>query len=275
MVEGLLGKAAFALCKALHKAGPQLLGQEIAGIVEKHSIGAAAAGLGVAWLPGAGATAALAASAGFVWSMYFRINSRIGVPFSKNILKSVGTAIAANLVASVVSSIVVGSVLSFIPGIGNLAASVLMAGVSFALTWSCGLVYLKVLTRFAEANVDFNNVSEEDLAEIEASFYYEDEPVEISYTETEHGTKLLVAKYEESNMVIFSTLYEGYEIEFMLTNVDATELTDEEIATCIKFLSDLDFVAPETPAAPETAEAPAAAETAETAETTETTETAK
>lgn len=163
MVEGLLGKAAFALCKALHKAGPQLLGQEIAGIVEKHSIGAAAAGLGVAWLPGAGATAALAASAGFVWSMYFRINSRIGVPFSKNILKSVGTAIAANLVASVVSSIVVGSVLSFIPGIGNLAASVLMTGVLFALTWSCGLVYLKVLTRFAEANVDFNNVSEEDL----------------------------------------------------------------------------------------------------------------
>lgn len=126
-----------------------------------------------------------------------------------------------------------------------------------------------------EPGTKLNNVSEEDLAEIEASFYDEEDPVAISYTETEHGTKLLVAKYEESNMVIFYTLYEGYEIEFMLTNVDATELTDEEIATCIKFLSDLDFVAPETPAAPETAEAPAAAETAETAETTETTETAK
>ena len=163
MVEGLLGKAAFALCKALHKTGPQVMGQEIASIVEKHSIGAAAAGRGVAWLPGAGATAAMAASAGFVWSMYFRINSKIGVPFAKNILKSVATAIGANLVASVISSVVVSSALSFIPGLGNIAASALMAGVAFSLTWSCGLVYLKVLTRFAEANVDFDNVSEEDL----------------------------------------------------------------------------------------------------------------
>ncbi len=163
MVEGLLAKVAYALCKALHKAGPQVLGQEIAGIVEKHSIGAAAAGLGVAWLPGAGSTAALAACAGFVWSMYFRINSKIDVPFSKNILKSVGTAIATNLVASVVSSLVISATLSFLPGIGSIAASALMAGVSFALTWSCGLVYLKVLTRFAEANVDFTNVNADDL----------------------------------------------------------------------------------------------------------------
>lgn len=163
MVEGLLGKAAFALCKALHKAGPQVLGAEIAGIVEKHSIGAAATGLGVAWLPGAGATAALAASAGFVWSMYFRINSKIGVPFSKNILKSVATAVCTNLVASAISSVVISSALSLIPGLGNIAASALMAGVVFSLTWSCGLVYLKVLTRFAETNVDLNNVSEEDL----------------------------------------------------------------------------------------------------------------
>ena len=66
--------------------------------------------------------------------------------------------------------------------------------------------------------------------------------MEISYTETEHGTKLLVAKYTESNVVIIYTLYEGYEIEFMLSNVDGTELTSEQIDTCIKFLSDLDFV---------------------------------
>ena len=37
------------------------------------------------------------------------------------------------------------------------------AGVAFSLTWSCGLVYLKVLTRFAEANVDLGKVGEEDL----------------------------------------------------------------------------------------------------------------
>ena len=163
MVETLIGKAAFALCKAMHKAGPTVLGQEIAGIVEKHSIGAAATGLGAAWLPGVGATAALAASAGFVWSMYYRINAKIGVPFSKNILKSLGTAIGANLVASAVSSVVISTALSLIPGLGNIAASALMAGVVYSLTWSCGLVYLKILTRFAERDVNFDNIREDDL----------------------------------------------------------------------------------------------------------------
>lgn len=161
----LIYKASYALCKALHKKGPQVMGREIADIVEKHSIGASAAALGVAWLPGAGSTAALAASAGFVWSMYFRINSKIGVPFSKNIIKSVATAIGANLAAGAASTVFFSTVLSLpcFLGLGNVAASAIMASVSFALTWSCGLVYLKVLTRFAEANIDFDTVDEDDL----------------------------------------------------------------------------------------------------------------
>lgn len=163
MIETLLGKAAYALCNALHKSGPALLGKEIAGIVEKHAIGAAAAGLGAAWIPGVGGTAAVVASAGFIWSMYYRINSKIGVPFNKNILKSVATAICTNLVATAVSSIVVSSLLTFVPGLGTLAGDLIMTAVSFALVWSSGLVYLKVLTRFAESDVDLNSVSEEDL----------------------------------------------------------------------------------------------------------------
>lgn len=162
-MNGLLFKASFALCKALRKAGPQVMGREIADIVDKHSIGASAAALGSAWIPGAGGAVATVAAAGFVWSMYVRINSKIGVPFSKNILKSLATAISANLASSVVGSVVVASALSFIPGLGNIGASVIMAAVAFSLTWSCGLVYLKVLTRFAEANIDFDTVDEDDL----------------------------------------------------------------------------------------------------------------
>lgn len=163
MIETLLGKAAYALCEALHKSGSALLGKEIAGIVEKHAIGAAAAGLGAAWIPGVGGTAAVVASAGFVWSMYYRINSKIGVPFSKHILKSVATAICTNLAGTAISSIVVSSLLTFVPGLGTLAGDLIMTAVSFAIVWSCGLVYLKVLTRFAESNVDMDSVTEEDL----------------------------------------------------------------------------------------------------------------
>ena len=169
MIETLIGKAAISLCRALHKAGPVVLGQEIAGIVEKHSIGAAASALGVAWLPGVGSTAALALNAGFVWSMYYRINTKAGIPFSKHILKSLGTGIATNLVSSAVGTMVgagIATAFTFIPLVGGIAASAIMASVVFTLTWSCGLVYLKVLTRFAEANVDFENVSEDELKEM-------------------------------------------------------------------------------------------------------------
>ena len=92
------------------------------------------------------------------------------------------------------------------------------------------------------AGTKLNNISDEDLKVIEQSFYFEDDPVEISYTETEHGTKLLVAKYPESSLVVFYTLYEGYGIEFTLIAKEGTELTQEQIDLCVKFLSDLDFV---------------------------------
>lgn len=161
-MSNVLIKAAVKICLAMHKSGAEAMGREISGIVEKHSIGASVAALGVAWLPGAGATAATAACAGFVWSMYYRINAKLGVPFHKNILKSVATAIGTNLAGAAVGTLVLSTVLSF-TGIGNVGSSFLMAGVSYAITFSSGLVYLKVLERLADAKVDFENVSEEEL----------------------------------------------------------------------------------------------------------------
>ena len=88
-----------------------------------------------------------------------------------------------------------------------------------------------------------NNLSDEDLKEIENSkFLAYDPDAEITYTETAHGTKLLVATQADKSMVIFYTLYEGYEIEFDLTMADGTTLAQEQIDTCVKFLSDLDLV---------------------------------
>ena len=76
-----------------------------------------------------------------------------------------------------------------------------------------------------------NTVSDEDLKEIEDSFYYDDEPVELSYMETAHGTKLIAAKYPESDIIIFYTLYDGYEIEFTLTGASEAQLTQEQMRT--------------------------------------------
>ena len=101
------------------------------------------------------------------------------------------------------------------------------------------------------ANVKrLNDLDDEALAKIAETFQEEDE-VEISYTETAHGTKLMVVKEiaDSVDFVDFYTIYEGYELEFVLlrnlTNDASESLTDADIQMAIDFLSDLDFVAAE------------------------------
>ena len=65
--------------------------------------------------------------------------------------------------------------------------------------------------------------------------------------ETALGTKLMVVKeiVDGVDYVDFYTIYKGYEIEFVLTQPQATAgqpITDEQIQTAVKFLSDLDFI---------------------------------
>ena len=123
------------------------LSQDLAEIVKIHALGAAASGVGVAWLPGVGSTAALAAIVGFIWSMYFRINYRLGLKFSKVAVKSLASAILSNLmqaVLSTVGSVALATVLS-LTGFGNGAASLIMAALDYSVVMVGGILYLKLL----------------------------------------------------------------------------------------------------------------------------------
>ena len=91
-----------------------------------------------------------------------------------------------------------------------------------------------------------NDLDDDALAKIEATFKAED-GVEVTYMETALGTKLMVVKeiVDGVDYVDFYTIYKGYEIEFVLTQPQANAgqpITDEQIQTAVKFLSDLDFV---------------------------------
>lgn len=90
-----------------------------------------------------------------------------------------------------------------------------------------------------------NDLDDEQLAFLESTYTDEFE-VEISYTETGHGTKLLVAK--EVNGVFFDvyTIYEGYEFEIVLVpGEEGDALTEEQIQMAVEFLTNLEFVAVE------------------------------
>lgn len=132
------------------------LPQDLAEIVRKHALGAAASGLGVAWLPGVGSVSALAAMVGFIWSMYFRINYRLGLKFSKVVVKTLASAVLSNLgqsALSIAGSVVLSSLLS-LTGIGNAAASLIMAAMDYSIVMVGGILYLKLLNRLMNAGMD-------------------------------------------------------------------------------------------------------------------------
>ena len=97
------------------------------------------------------------------------------------------------------------------------------------------------------ADVDrMNDLPEEALKGLEESFS-EMNDVEITYTETAYGTKLLIAREvgDDTDFVDILSVYKGYSIEFVMTsNPEAKDqaLTDAQIQMCIDFLSELDFV---------------------------------
>jgi uncharacterized protein YgiM (DUF1202 family) len=94
-----------------------------------------------------------------------------------------------------------------------------------------------------------NDLSEEDLKILEESFSDMND-VNITYRETGHGTKLLIAREvgSDTDFVDILAIYKGYFIEFNMTpNPKAANqaLTDEQIKMCIDFLTDVDFNIPE------------------------------
>lgn len=139
--------AAKELVETLNRVVDENLPAEIADIVKTHSAGAAAASVAAGWIPGAGGLAAAGICAGFVWTMYGRINSKIGLPLTENIVKSLATGVATNLATGLVGALVVQTIFSIFPGIGSLAAATVAGGTGYALTLASGYVYLKLLTK--------------------------------------------------------------------------------------------------------------------------------
>ena len=159
-------KTVIDLLQAMEEGTKKIMPEEIAEIVKFHAKGAAVSALGSAWIPGVGGTAAVAISAGFIWSMYGRINKKLGLPLSENILKTLASGVATNLAAAAIASIAVSTALSIVPGIGWLGASAIMGGVCYALTLGSGFVYLKILTRLFRAGKKPEEMTADDLKKV-------------------------------------------------------------------------------------------------------------
>jgi hypothetical protein len=187
--------AAIELVKVMDKVMDDSLPRDIADIVKSHAKGAAIAGVAGGWIPGVGGTVAIAISAGFVWTMYGRINGKIDLPFSQNIMKSVASGIATNLAGYAVGSIAISTAFSFLPGLGNFGASVIAGGTGYAITLASGFVYLKILTSIFTAGKDPTSITAEHLQEV-AKKVVQNEDIKVVMKEAKEEYKSAKARGE-------------------------------------------------------------------------------
>lgn len=151
--ERTLIKTSIKLVQLMDKAADETLPTEIANVVKLHSKLA----VGSAWIPIPGAD--MAAGAANIWGMYARVNSKLGLPFGENVMKSIGSGVATNL-ASYLALSGVASALKFIPGIGSVGGAMLMSASLYGVTLASGWVYLQALCTLAERKGSTFNVSD-------------------------------------------------------------------------------------------------------------------
>ena len=162
--DDILEKSAEQLVKTLayremDKIVDKHLPQELSNIVKLHS--KIAAGAGFIPLPGAG----LVVAAGNIWTMYGRINSKLNIPFSENLIKSIGTGFLTNLGSSYLGGLVIGTIFKFIPFAGSVMGGAVVAAVVYGLTLASGVIYFKTLTILSQKE-NLENVTKEELSAI-------------------------------------------------------------------------------------------------------------
>jgi len=142
-----------------------MFNEKVGKIVKQHCVAAAAVSVAAA-TPGAGATACVVAQTAVVYSMYVRMNKALGIRISENKMKSLASAVIANIASNAATfllSAAAATALSLIPGLGSVASTVLMAGVGYATVTIAAMGYGAVLQALAKRGSGADDMSESEL----------------------------------------------------------------------------------------------------------------
>lgn len=133
--------AAVLAVRAFDKEMRTTLPNEIVDCIQTHSGIAVAA----SFIPVGGLD--VAALTGNIWTMYVRINRMLGISFSENMMKSLGSAVAANL-ASNLAVAGTGAIVKYIPFLGTITGGVMMGATMYGATICAAWVYLTAIARW-------------------------------------------------------------------------------------------------------------------------------
>ncbi|WP_010253004.1 hypothetical protein [Myroides injenensis] len=156
MSDTKLFQAAYKLITSAEDIATNVLPEDIVSIVKWHSRFV----IGAAFIPIPGVD--ILGSASAIWGMYARINGKLGLKLSENVIKTIASGVATNLL-SYGAAVAVGSALKFIPGIGSVGGTALMAGTLYAITLASGYIYINILTAMIKKNGGHLNVTGDEL----------------------------------------------------------------------------------------------------------------
>lgn len=141
------------LITKLNGVADERLSKELAATVKSHAVIATAS----ACIPIPGAD--IAATVANVWTMYYKINKKLGLSISEHAGKSIATAVVTNLGTAYAARFLLSSGLKFIPGIGSLAGAAILGATAYSVTIVSAIVYATILKEI----VGKPNMSEEEL----------------------------------------------------------------------------------------------------------------
>ena len=140
--------------------------ERIESIITRHATGAAATALGAGIMtfafPAAGTMIDVLVSTGVIWSMYYNVSRELGIPMSKNLLKTLGSAFLSNIAANLGGALLLELTATFIPIIG-VAAS---AAIFYAITYLAGYLFIKLLVNVFKAGKRPEEMTADELADI-------------------------------------------------------------------------------------------------------------
>lgn len=122
-----------------HKKNLDIHDSEIMSIVNTHCGIAAAAALTP--IPGA----AMVATVANIWTMYSRINKKVGITIDEGKGKIIAKTIAGGLAANFCTAFVAGEALKFIPVFGSISGAAVTVAAAVFITRASAFLYMKVI----------------------------------------------------------------------------------------------------------------------------------
>ena len=147
-IGGFMKIAVKELERAMGNLGRDVNSSSIGDIVKQHTIAGTTAAVAAGILPGAGALIATGIASTSTLAMYVRLAKELGVTFKDGALRALASGLVADLSAVVVTNLVAGAAISLIPGVGQVAAPLLIGMANFALIYLAAYIFIKMLSFF-------------------------------------------------------------------------------------------------------------------------------